>query len=99
MKIKRRSTAPDPRESAQAIGLRYLSDNTLGIRRHRMGKNGFRYIYPDGRIVKDPATLHRIASIVIPPAWENVWISPIANSHLQATGRDVRGRKQHKYHP
>ena len=88
----------DPLASAKAAGLRYVSDEGPGIRRKRAG-NGFTYIGPDGRPVRDRQTLDRIKSLVIPPAWENVWICPVANGHLQATGRDAKGRKQHRYHP
>ena len=87
----------DPVESAKAAGLRYVSDQKPGIRRKRFGK-GFGYRNPDGSPVTDPETLRRIRSLVIPPAWTNVWICPIPNGHLQATGRDARGRKQSKYH-
>src|SRR5262245_36656454 len=68
-----------------------------GIRRIGTGKV-FRYIRPDGRQVRDAATLQRIRSIVIPPAWRDVWICPIPEGHLQAVGRDARGRKQYRYH-
>jgi DNA topoisomerase-1 len=90
--------SPDPVESAQAAGLRYVSDTTPGIRRRRAG-TGFSYAGPDGRVVRDKATLARIRSLAIPPAYTDVWICPIANGHLQATGRDARGRKQYRYHP
>ncbi len=88
----------DPLESAHAVGLRYVSDSRSGIRRKRAGK-GFVYIDPAGRPLRDRATLDRIRSLVIPPAWRDVWICPLANGHLQATGRDAKGRKQHRYHP
>ncbi len=88
----------DPEESARAAGLRYISDDRPGIRRRRAGK-GFTYIGPDGRPVKDPAVLGRIRSLAIPPAWTDVWISPDPRGHIQATGRDDRGRKQYRYHP
>ena len=88
----------DPAESAKAAGLRYVSDAKPGIRRRRKGK-GFSYTNPDGSVVHDADVLRRIRSLVIPPAWTNVWISPIPNGHLQATGRDARGRKQSRYHP
>jgi DNA topoisomerase-1 len=85
-------------EAAKAAGLRYVSDARLGIRRRRAGK-GFRYLDPDGKAIRDPDTLRRIASLVIPPAWTDVWISPWPNGHIQATGRDAKGRKQYRYHP
>ena len=87
----------DPKTAAKEAGLRYVNPNGPGIRRVKRGKS-FAYIGVDGRPEKDPQTLARIKSIVIPPAWEDVWISPIANGHLQATGRDAKGRKQYRYH-
>ena len=101
---KRAETSPgsgrtaDPVDSALAARLRYVTDDEPGITRQ---KNGKRFIYrgSDGRIIRDPAQLDRIMSLVIPPAWRDVWICPLANGHLQATGRDARGRKQHRYHP
>jgi DNA topoisomerase-1 len=90
--------AEDPVVSARSAGLRYVSDARPGIRRQRRGK-GFRYVGPDGQPVRDEATLARIKSLAIPPAWQQVWICPIPNGHLQATGRDAKGRKQSRYHP
>jgi DNA topoisomerase-1 len=83
---------------ARAAGLHHASDERPGIRRLRSGK-GFRYVGPDGKPVRDAKTLARIRSIVIPPAWTDVWIAPDALAHVQATGRDARGRKQARYHP
>jgi DNA topoisomerase-1 len=88
---------PSPVESAREVGLRYVHDYHPGIRRERVGK-GFRYRGADGRIVRDRQTLKRIAALVIPPAWKDVWICPLENGHLQASGRDERNRKQHVYH-
>jgi DNA topoisomerase-1 len=88
----------DPVKSARSAGLRYVSDTKPGIRRVRAGK-GFRYVGPDGKPVRDPKALRRIRSLAVPPAWTHVWVCPLANGHLQATGRDARGRKQHRYHP
>jgi DNA topoisomerase-1 len=88
----------DPLESARAARLRYVTDDMPGIRRIRAGR-GFRYLDPDGRTVRDPEQLRRIRSLVIPPAWRDVWICRIPSGHLQATGRDARGRKQYRYHP
>jgi DNA topoisomerase-1 len=88
----------DPEESAEAAGLRYVTDDRPGIRRLRSGK-GFRYVNADGETVREKATLRRIRSLVIPPAWTDVWICPSPNGHLQATGKDDRGRKQYRYHP
>jgi DNA topoisomerase-1 len=84
--------------SARAAGLRYTTDSRPGIRRTRHGKT-FRYHAPNGRRVTSPDELKRIRSLVIPPAWEDVWICPDPLGHLQATGRDARGRKQYRYHP
>lgn len=88
----------DPVASAREAGLRYVTDTKPGIARKRAGK-GFRYVDPDGKPVKDKETLARIKSLVIPPAWTNVWICPNPKGHLQATGRDAKGRKQSRYHP
>jgi DNA topoisomerase-1 len=90
--------AADPVVSARATGLRYVLDDRPGIRRVRAGK-GFRYLDPDGKPVRNPDELRRIRSLAIPPAWTDVWICPHPNGHLQATGRDARGRKQYRYHP
>jgi DNA topoisomerase-1 len=84
-------------ESAGQAGLRYSSDSEPGIVRLRRGR-GFSYRRADGRAV-DRAALARIRSLVIPPAWTSVWIAADARAHLQATGRDARGRKQYRYHP
>jgi DNA topoisomerase-1 len=90
--------AVDPLEAAKSARLRYVSDDSTGIRRVRSGK-GFRYTDNNGRPVTDHATLARIQSLVIPPAWTAVWICPFAEGHLQATGHDARQRKQYRYHP
>lgn len=78
-------------------GLVWLSDERPGIRRERIG-DSFRYRGVDGRLIRNAAELRRIRSLAIPPAYEKVWISPKPNGHLQATGRDARGRKQYRYH-
>jgi len=88
----------DPVESARAAGLRYVSDTKPGIERKRW-RGGFRYTGVDGAPVRDSEVLARIKSLAIPPAWAKVWISPNPNGHLQATGRDAKGRKQSRYHP
>jgi DNA topoisomerase-1 len=88
----------DPVESAKAAGLRYVSDSQPGIHRRRRG-TGFGYMDPDGKPVRDKETLFRIRSLVIPPAWRDVWICTNPKGHLQCTGRDARGRKQSRYHP
>jgi DNA topoisomerase-1 len=87
----------DPLESAKAAGLRYVTDDEPGIRRQKRGK-GFTYVDPQGRTVRDEKTRERIQKLAIPPAWTDVWICPRPNGHLQATGRDARGRKQYRYH-
>jgi DNA topoisomerase IB len=77
--------------------LRHVSDAAPGIRRRRSGK-GFGYRDADGKSIHDPTTLQRIRALAIPPAWTDVWICPSARGHLQASGRDARGRKQYRYH-
>lgn len=88
----------DPVESARAAGLRYVSDKAPGITRRRSGE-GFVYLDRHGEPIEDERDLQRIRKLAIPPAWTDVWICPFANGHLQATGRDARGRKQYRYHP
>ena len=88
----------DPVDSAKAASLRYVTDDKPGISRQRRGA-AFQYIDPSGKVIRDPGELQRIKSLAIPPAWREVWICPIRNGHLQATGRDAKGRKQHRYHP
>ena len=88
----------DPVASAKAAGLRYVTTAEPGIERKRV-RGGFRYYAPDGTQINDPLLLKRIRSLVIPPAWREVWICPDENGHLQAAGRDQRGRKQSRYHP
>jgi len=78
-------------------GLIYVSDAAPGISRRKAGK-GFAYYSPTGELIKDPATLKRIRSLAIPPAYTNVWICPLEDGHIQATGRDAKGRKQYRYH-
>lgn len=84
--------------AARAAHLKYVSDNDPGIRRKRSG-TGFSYIDRDGQPLRDRKELARIRSLAIPPAYEEVWICADADGHLQATGRDQRGRKQYRYHP
>ena len=88
----------DPRDAAESVGLTYVSDEEPGIRRKKAGK-GFTYIGPGGAKVEDEATLKRIRKLAIPPAYTDVWICRKPNGHIQATGRDARGRKQYRYHP
>src|SRR5262245_1225454 len=95
---QRKSKTTDQPAQQVPCGLRYTLDDRPGIRRVRAGK-GFRYLSPESRPVLDAETLGRIRSLAIPPAWTDVWICPHANGHLQATGRDARGRKQYRYHP
>src|SRR5258706_3686967 len=86
-----------PVKSARRAGCRYADDSAPGIRRLRSGE-GFRYVDPRGRRMADRETMDRIRHIAIPPAWTDVWISPSEDGHIQATGRDARGRKQYRYH-
>lgn len=83
--------------AAAEAGLRYVTDRQPGIRRVPEGE-GFAYVGPNGKPIDDEATLARIKSLAIPPAWTDVWIGPSARGHLQATGRDAKGRKQYRYH-
>ena len=85
-------------DTAEAAGLRYVSDATPGIRRKRHGR-GFVYIAPDGQTIRDREQLRRFRALVIPPAWTDVWICADPNGHLQVPARDARGRKQYRYHP
>jgi DNA topoisomerase I len=87
----------DPVQTARAAKLVYRTDVTPGISRHRTD-DGFSYVRPDGQTVADDETLARIHKLALPPAWESVWIADRANSHLQATGTDSKGRKQYRYH-
>jgi len=88
----------EAREAAACAGLLYVSDEEPGIRRRRAGK-GFTYTWPDGAKVTEEETLARIRKLAIPPAYTDVWICTDPDGHLQATGRDARGRKQYRYHP
>lgn len=90
--------APAAGNAATEAGLRYVSDVTPGITRKR-ARGGFRYVSPEGEPVRDTASVARIRSLAVPPAWTDVWICPHADGHIQATGRDARGRKQYRYHP
>ena len=91
------AATPSPVESAKEAGLRYVNDDVPGFSRKKAGKN---FIFHDthGRKITDETQTLRIRRLAIPPAWTNVWISPHPNGHLQATGRDARGRKQYRYH-
>jgi DNA topoisomerase-1 len=87
----------DSQAVAREAGLRYIDDRRPGITRRLRGRH-FAYRYPDGTFVRDSVEVSRIRALAIPPAYTDVWISPIANGHIQATGRDARGRKQYRYH-
>ncbi|MBA3754692.1 MAG: DNA topoisomerase IB, partial [Nitrospira sp.] len=84
--------------SARVAGLRYVLDLTPGIVRERRGRRSY-YVRPNGTVIRQQACLRRIQSLVIPPAWTDIWICLDPHGHLQATGRDARGRKQYRYHP
>lgn len=90
--------AYDPILSAENAGLRYVTDDTPGITRKKSGR-GYAFYTPKGELVRDAATLDRIRKLAVPPAYTDVWICPKADGHIQATGRDVKGRKQYRYHP
>ena len=83
--------------AAEAAGLRYVTDATPGIRRRRHGR-GFSYVDAEGRVIREREQLRRFRSLVIPPAWTDVWICADPDGHLQVTARDARGRKQYRYH-
>jgi DNA topoisomerase-1 len=89
---------PSPPAEARKAGLRYTRDSSPGIQRIKRGKN-FVYRGLNGRLIRDRNTLIRLKRLAIPPAWEDVWICADPDGHLQATGRDARGRKQYRYHP
>jgi len=96
--IERMEERKDPVISAKEAGLRYVSDEKPGIQREKIGRD-FKFIDASGRPIKNSTEIKRIQKLAIPPAWTDVWICPDRNGHLQATGRDDRGRKQHRYHP
>jgi DNA topoisomerase-1 len=104
---KRQPTASELAKAAEAFkadeiaerDLVFTNDEQPGIRRRGSKEKGFSYINPDGDVIRDSRTLSRIRGLVIPPAWTDVWISTNRAGHLQATGRDARGRKQYRYHP
>ncbi len=87
----------DPKQAAKDAGLRYMPDTVPGITRQKKSTH-FMYTDTDGHIIKDEDTLGRISALVIPPAWTHVWICPSPRGHIQATGRDIKGRKQYRYH-
>lgn len=99
--FRRASEATDPPPSAsdaEKAGLEYVNDGEPGIRRQRRG-TGFSYLDSGGKTLRDPYAMARIRSLAIPPAWIDVWICASGHGHLQATGRDAKGRKQYRYHP
>jgi len=93
----RNGSSYNPEGSARAAGLRYVTDALPGISRQRSG-TGLRYLAPDGKAIHKRETLVRIRALAVPPAWREVWICARDDGHLQATGRDARGRKQYRYH-
>jgi DNA topoisomerase I len=97
MPAARPATPRLPDRGAAEMPLVYVDDGGPGIRRRRRG-TGFAYSAPDGARLRDAKQLRRIASLAIPPAYSDVWICPLPNGHIQATGRDARGRKQYRYH-
>lgn len=92
------AASSDNAHDADRAGLVHVADGEAGIRRRRQGR-GFSYRGVGGGPVRDPRTLARIRALAIPPAWQDVWICADPRGHLQATGRDARGRKQYRYHP
>ena len=96
-KIAELEVATDPKEAAEEAGLRYVSDDQPGYTRKRNG-DGFAYFDTEGKPIRDEQRVLRINRLAIPPAYRDVWICPSPNGHLQATGRDDRGRKQYRYH-
>jgi len=97
MKFKSPAHQANPHIAARTAGLHYVVDNRPGITRLRRA-DGFDYFRPNGRPLRDRNALVRLKRLAIPPAWERVWICPTENGHIQATGYDVRGRKQYRYH-
>jgi DNA topoisomerase I len=98
LQAKLEKIGSDPKITARAAGLRYAVHSTKGYFRRKKGSS-FYYVDEENNRIKDKAILERIQKLVIPPAWEEVWISPYENGHLQVTGTDTKGRKQYRYHP
>ena len=94
---KRSDIVNDPADAAEEAGLRYVSDTRPGYTRKRNGES-FQYFDTEGKLIRDESRLLRIGRLAIPPAYQDVWICPLSNGHIQATGRDDRGRKQYRYH-
>ena len=95
--VESAQTTVDTKGAAESVGLRYVSDARPGIGRRKSGK-GFSYTRVDGSRLSEPDVLGRIKALAVPPAWTDVWICPFTDGHIQATGRDARGRKQYRYH-
>ena len=91
------AVAADSAEAAEEAGLQYVNDDRPGYSRKAKGKD-FEYLDTEGKTIRDEQRLLRIKRLAIPPAWTEVWICPSSNGHIQATGRDARGRKQYRYH-
>ncbi len=91
------AVAADSAEAAEEAGLQYVNDDRPGYSRKAKGKD-FEYLDTEGKTIRDEQRLLRIKRLAIPPAWTEVWICPSPNGHIQATGRDARGRKQYRYH-
>jgi len=87
----------DPKDAAESVGLKYVSDSRAGVRRKKVG-TGFAYTRADGSKLLEKDILKRIKALAVPPAWTDVWICPFSDGHIQATGRDAKGRKQYRYH-
>jgi DNA topoisomerase-1 len=98
-KGRRTNRPPDtcPLAAAATAGLRYVRDEQPGIQRQRRG-DGFVYIGADGKVIRSAGVIDRVRALAVPPAWTNVWICPDPRGHIQATGRDAKGRKQYRYH-
>jgi len=90
-------TIVDPKDAAESVGLKYVSDGRAGVRRKKVG-TGFAYTRADGSKLLEKDILKRIKALAVPPAWTDVWICPFSDGHIQATGRDAKGRKQYRYH-
>ncbi|MGF1521190.1 MAG: DNA topoisomerase IB [Leptolyngbyaceae cyanobacterium] len=88
----------NPAKAAERVGLRYVTDQMPGVRRQKVGR-GFSYFDTDGQRIQNRDERDRLKQLAIPPSWQEVWICPVENGHLQATGRDAKGRKQYRYHP
>jgi DNA topoisomerase-1 len=99
LEAKLQKIGSNPKVTAQSVGLRYAPQMHKGYYRIKGKDNTFVYKDENNTIIKDKSVIERIKKLVIPPAWENVWISPYENGHLQVTGIDARGRKQYRYHP